>query len=448
MRFINALFFIVFFIVCSPLLSNADSTSPEPNSPPIDVRILIDESLRKDGFEEDIKKWLAFSKNILLKESGINIRFIEHHPITIPKKNLDSWHHHKQRDIFKEWVNEHRRKDEIIYAFVSATDDAGKCMSSMGISLTAIDSTKTQSRKWLVLHEFAHLFGAPDVVLKDHVMNDECILEYGDEPLQFDPHTLAIMRIANEYLQSTKRGFFSFAHIPPDYGKRIIPHLNTLLFHAKHKESMHCELGEYYLINSQYKQALSEFDRSLQIVSDRIACATPSPKDFQEVAVDLIQYNKGLCLVPLGKYHEALSLFQLSLTSGPENSDKHFWISRTYHILGEIDPALRHSENSLRLNPSNPPIWHYHGVLLLTQIPANTWEGDEMDKAIHCFNKAIELDPSIAISHAYLGAIYIQRNDLPKAEPYLQYAKKNGFEDGLRIKKKGETIHVSFSKQR
>ena len=197
----------------------------------------------------------------------------------------------------------------------------------------------------------------------------------------------------------------------------------------------------------QFKQALREYESCLQIQSERISSATLST-EFQEVAIDLIQYNKGLCLTQLGRYHDAISWYQLSLKNGPENSDKHFWLSWTFYVLGEIESAIRHNGKSLRLNPSYQWAWHYRGVLLLTQIPANTWEGGEMDKAIHCFDKAIELDPSIAISHAYLGAIYIQRNDLPKAEPYLQYAKKNGFANGLEIKKKGETIHVSFSKQR
>ena len=224
MRFVYALFFIVFFIVCSPLLSNADSTSPKPNSHPIDVRILVDERLREKGYEEEIHTWLDFSKKTLFNQAGINLRFIGFHPITIQEEHKGkSWHHQKQRDIFEEWVKEHRKKDEMICAFTAAMKDAGKSMSGHGISVAAIHPETKRTRKWLVLHELAHLFGAEDVTLKNHVMNDDCVFTEDETPLQFDPDTLEIMRIANECLQSTKLGFFHHTRVPPAMANASFP---------------------------------------------------------------------------------------------------------------------------------------------------------------------------------------------------------------------------------
>ena len=89
-------------------------------------------------------------------------------------------------------------------------------------------------------------------------------------------------------------------------------------------------------------------------------------------------YDKAVKLVKAEKYRDAIDLLQKVVQKEPRNADA----------------------------------WNYLGY--------SQRKTGQMDVALASYNKALDIDPRHLGAHEYLGELYLQVNDLPKAEALLK----------------------------
>lgn len=87
-----------------------------------------------------------------------------------------------------------------------------------------------------------------------------------------------------------------------------------------------------------------------------------------------------------------------------------------YLIKGEkYAEAIPLLEGVVKDNPRDADAWNYLGF-------ANRKLGNK-DKALEAYQKALAVDPKHKGAHEYLGELYLQMGDLPKAEEQLAILK-------------------------
>jgi tetratricopeptide (TPR) repeat protein len=96
-----------------------------------------------------------------------------------------------------------------------------------------------------------------------------------------------------------------------------------------------------------------------------------------------VWYNKGVALVDLGKYEEALVYFDKAIELNP--NDAEVWDNKGIALghLGKHDEALACFNKALEQNPNNAEVWYNKGVAL-----DNLGKHEE---ALDCYNKANEI---------------------------------------------------------
>ena len=89
---------------------------------------------------------------------------------------------------------------------------------------------------------------------------------------------------------------------------------------------------------------------------------------------------------------------------------------------GDVEMTYQLLEKSSKLDPLNPVVHIYHGLLAATV--SQTIEGLDLIKSINAFEMAISLDPNWAVSHANLGALYFKDGEIEKAKAQFEQASK------------------------
>lgn len=109
----------------------------------------------------------------------------------------------------------------------------------------------------------------------------------------------------------------------------------------------------------------------------------------------------GLVLLELERWDEAEAQLTRARQTAPMEStlaEIGIGLARVALKRGDTDRAIDHLNQAARLAPEDPDVYHYRGI-------ARTSRGD-YPAALQDLEKAIELDPSHAYSHYYLGTIY------------------------------------------
>ncbi len=91
---------------------------------------------------------------------------------------------------------------------------------------------------------------------------------------------------------------------------------------------------------------------------------------------------------------------------------------------GDRESAIRRLRNE-SLSSSSAALQFNLGIL--------HFQEDNLDEAVASLTKALELYPDFRRAHASLGAVYMRRDDLPAALPFLQRAVELGDHDGLTL---------------
>lgn len=154
----------------------------------------------------------------------------------------------------------------------------------------------------------------------------------------------------------------------------------------------------------RFEEALSLYDQALS-ANDQIS---------------EIWKNRSTALLGLGRYEEALACSERALALGPqtariagEKTARHIdlmsWTNKTSALaeMGRHQEALAACEEALRLDSTYPRLWNNKGAILIAL--------DQLDEALICIKRAIELDPVYEKAWSLKGQIQARRGDLEGA---------------------------------
>lgn len=139
----------------------------------------------------------------------------------------------------------------------------------------------------------------------------------------------------------------------------------------------------------------------------RIASRLEPPDEWQalEMVGELypdryeVAFYKGYHLEKQGVFEEAIKAYSRSLELEPDLSDlASIYCNRAncYKELADYDKALDDLDNALTLNPELKEVHNLMGYCLFKK--------SQHLKAIECFEKALEIDPSSAVDYANIAA--------------------------------------------
>jgi Flp pilus assembly protein TadD len=124
--------------------------------------------------------------------------------------------------------------------------------------------------------------------------------------------------------------------------------------------------------------------------------------------------NLAAALRQSGRWPEALSLLAWLVKERPDNPYLHHKQAYALAVMGDLDGAIVCWKKALELDPKHSEPYYNLGTALCHK--------HDLDGAIACFQKALELDPKHAEAHNNLGTALYHKHDLDGAIAYFQKA--------------------------
>ncbi|MBI5006918.1 MAG: tetratricopeptide repeat protein, partial [Nitrosomonadales bacterium] len=222
---------------------------------------------------------------------------------------------------------------------------------------------------------------------------------------------------------------------------------------------LHCFLGNTYIDEKKYDQAIPCYQQALRIQPDYVAVhnllgnvfsdqgemdqAAASYRKALAFDPDSVEANNnlGAALQSMGNLGEAIACFRKALALEPDSAaannnlgsafkkqgdleqarscyrkaleldpdcvDAHNNLGALFHDLGELDKAEACYRRALALSPDNADLHNNLGTLFQ--------ERDDQEQAAVCFRKAISLDPACVDAHNNLGIVLKKQGQLNAA---------------------------------
>ena len=135
--------------------------------------------------------------------------------------------------------------------------------------------------------------------------------------------------------------------------------------------------------------------------------------------------NRGISMTTFGRYHEALSLFDLALKTNPDNIEA---LSRKGIALigmGRYDEAYDYFNQYLKVNPNDADVLNHKGSILNLK--------GRREEAVECFNKALDVH-SFNSEILYNKAVTLfSMGNYNEAEKTLEKIKPGTIGDSIKI---------------
>jgi ribosomal protein S12 methylthiotransferase accessory factor len=145
--------------------------------------------------------------------------------------------------------------------------------------------------------------------------------------------------------------------------------------------------GRNFYNHGQSEAALAAFDRALML--------SPEQEDLP-----YIYSYKGNCLKDLGEYGEAIAALELGRSEDDERPDLHNMLGVCWYKKENYNQAIVHFHRAVELNPASAMDYANLGV--------NYRKIGKQDEAVHFFNLALSLDPSIEFARQQLAELIAQ----------------------------------------
>jgi tetratricopeptide (TPR) repeat protein len=187
------------------------------------------------------------------------------------------------------------------------------------------------------------------------------------------------------------------------------------------------------IIQKGVKQAARLFhDGNLpacQLLVSQLLRADPDNDEALQIA--------GLLKLRIDEGPAAISFLEKARKSNPENPDHHNNLALGYSRVGRYDDAINCLESATTMAPGRQVFWVNYAVQLRNKANQDLVNREvHLNKAQEFLFKAIELNPT-ASAHANLGSLYAERKDMVKAVE--QYNK------ALEIDSTLAGVHVDLS---
>src|SRR5439155_251110 len=169
----------------------------------------------------------------------------------------------------------------------------------------------------------------------------------------------------------------------------------------------HLALGLIFASGGAYSIAVSHFRQTLQL----------EPTSY------LATYNLALAYKQDGNPQAAIELLERTLEKQP-SAELHNLLASLEEETGRYVEAVRHYQRAVDLEPDDEQYYFDLGaeyLMHLTLVPATevfrvaSDRGDGLDLAQSLLEKAVHLNPKLAIAHLELGTLYAHRKESQKA---------------------------------
>ncbi len=148
------------------------------------------------------------------------------------------------------------------------------------------------------------------------------------------------------------------------------------------------------------------------LLSDGYQEVVPAAACGEQTTEDLI--DRGISLITLDHYDEALACFDNLLTSSPQSARLWSHKGDVFSGLHRYEAALDCYDRALKLDPRSASAWASKGTTL------NTVE--RYREALTCFDQALRLDARLAFVWSNKGQVLSLLGDLPESLKCLQRA--------------------------
>jgi tetratricopeptide (TPR) repeat protein len=118
-------------------------------------------------------------------------------------------------------------------------------------------------------------------------------------------------------------------------------------------------------------------------------------------------YAAAMAAMEKKEWDKAVSLFQKSLKSQPDNAAAHLGLSKAYLHLGKQDKALEQVNAALMYEKDNALAYGQRGIVQKLK--------KQFDEALGDFNRAVTLKPDFAWAQAQIADILMRKQDFEEA---------------------------------
>lgn len=120
-----------------------------------------------------------------------------------------------------------------------------------------------------------------------------------------------------------------------------------------------------------------------------------------------VTLNAGYNLYRVGKYDQALDVFERILETDPANYGALLNIGSIHHKKNDYQKAIKIFSTCIELAPDNPKAYFNRALVLM--------DLDRMDEALEMLTRACELDRFDSRTYYFIGDIYYLRENYQKA---------------------------------
>ncbi len=372
------------------------------------VHLIIDSELDKSGWTPEFKRYVESDGNVLFSMAHISLAVASAHAMEIPHDG-SVWSESKQAEFAKQISKDYSEYKGIKLVLLPSTVSGGRTYLSDGVVVCGVDATEGKITSRLVLHEIMHLFGAIDLTIPNHIMNQDSL--HTDTRLEFDEDTITIMQLAREDIQASGAASLTLSSASPAIANRIIPHLHNLLPVARYPYDVHTEIAGYHEKHQRYGEALAEY-RAALACAERVHGATqtlkrdgissPSSRDEHSI------YDRiGLCLIALNRYGEAIETLTRAVTLGDDDAPTNFLLGLAYLQSEKYEIAAVHLQRCVELDPKHAMGWDSLGLAYDRM--------QDKKRAVEAFQRYVELNPENSQGWYNLGTTCADLKDMQRA---------------------------------
>ena len=153
-----------------------------------------------------------------------------------------------------------------------------------------------------------------------------------------------------------------------------------------------------------YRGAIREYDRALEIKSDFLMC----------------RYNRGLAYNRIGSYEAAKKDFRICLQQRDDWLQPHIGICESLYLQSQYAAAIKEATQALKANPNIPELYFWRGV---SHIASGQGPKGEED-----LQRATRLQTSYAAAHFELGKFYLDNSRYDLAAKRFEAAIDSNYE--------------------
>jgi protein O-mannosyl-transferase len=127
------------------------------------------------------------------------------------------------------------------------------------------------------------------------------------------------------------------------------------------------QLGYYYFENMGYQQSYDNYEKALQLSKNWVN------------AWD----NKGITLIALERFEEAIKSFDIAIALKPEDSDSWYYKGVALEKLKKYEKSIECFDKAIEIEPDNSVAWYNRGIALKNF--------GHYEEALKSYNKALEI---------------------------------------------------------